>query len=221
MSKVTPGDETSLRADPALVDGWINARSIARGLPPPVVDHGGWRVETASPTEIRRYLFVRPSPTIGDLAGGISDPRIFLKLFGSPAEMRLLLPVRWRLQPTIFMMTCSAPLASAARLPQGYTLDLSADGRVTRVNILGEDGELAASGYAAESAGVFIYDRIVVQPDHQRRGLGRALMMALGSARRSAASAQVLVATADGQALYATLGWTIHAPYTTARLADA
>jgi GNAT superfamily N-acetyltransferase len=61
-----------------------------------------------------------------------------------------------------------------------------------------------------------VYDRIVTAPEHRRRGLGRALMHALGAARRSASSTQVLVATAEGMALYGTLGWELRSLFTTA-----
>jgi len=205
-----------MRADPSLVEGWISARSLCRGLPLPAADHGGWRVETGTEAEIRRYVFAASSPSLSDLAYEIFESRIFLKLCGSQAEMRELLPERWRIEPTIFMMTCGTLPQSSSALPPGYTLDLSTTGRVTEARILSPCGELAASGHAAESHGVFIYDRIVVEPDHRRRGLGKALMTALAAARRSSTSRPVLVATAAGEALYRTLGWTLHAPYTTA-----
>jgi GNAT superfamily N-acetyltransferase len=87
---------------------------------------------------------------------------------------------------------------------------------VTDACILTAEGELAASGHAAESHGVFIYDRIVVEPEHRRRGLGKALMAALSGRRQSLTAKPVLVATEAGRALYSTLGWALHAPYTTA-----
>jgi hypothetical protein len=32
--------------DPALLEAWLSARSIARGLPLPIPDQGGFRVDT-------------------------------------------------------------------------------------------------------------------------------------------------------------------------------
>lgn len=62
-----------------------------------------------------------------------------------------------------------------------------------------------------------IYDRIVTEPAHQRRGLGRAVMHALQAiARAHGRHANVLVASAQGRALYETLGWRLHAPWATA-----
>jgi predicted GNAT family acetyltransferase len=63
---------------------------------------------------------------------------------------------------------------------------------------------------------VFIYDRIVTDPLHRRRGLATALIGALGATRRSRASREILVATQDGRALYSALGWTLYSHYMTA-----
>ena len=78
--------------------------------------------------------------------------------------------------------------------------------------------ELAASGYAAEHDGVFIYDRIATQEAHQRRGLGRALMAALAGERRSPRSQEILTATPAGQSLYRQIGWRDYSPYSTAMI---
>lgn len=63
-----------------------------------------------------------------------------------------------------------------------------------------------------------MYDQIITEPAHQRLGLGRIVMSALGSARRSAQSRQVLVATAEGRALYLNLGWRDYSPFMSAAI---
>ncbi|MDB5708207.1 MAG: hypothetical protein JWL96_277 [Sphingomonas bacterium] len=94
--------------------------------------------------------------------------------------------------------------------------------QLTLTTILTSGGELAASGRVGLVGGVAIYDRIRVQDAHQRRGLGRALMAALGdAANRAGATRWLLVATPEGRALYETLGWTVHAPYTSAFIPPA
>lgn len=82
--------------------------------------------------------------------------------------------------------------------------------------ITAPDGVLAASGHAAEAAGVFIYDRIETAPEHRRRGLGGIVMNALNAHRKSTNAPELLVATEDGRRLYASLGWTVLSPYSTA-----
>jgi GNAT superfamily N-acetyltransferase len=60
-------------------------------------------------------------------------------------------------------------------------------------------------------------NQIETHEAHRRRGLGSLIMHAL---RENAASHGVhhgvLVATADGRALYTTLGWQLHSLFTTA-----
>jgi len=109
----------------------------------------------------------------------------------------------------------------AKPLPSGYRMELHRAGPVTRVCVIAPVGELAASGCAAETADVFIYDRIETAQDHRRKGLGVAVMIALGTARKSPASQQLLVATGDGRNLYANLGWTVLAPFATATIPES
>jgi GNAT superfamily N-acetyltransferase len=85
------------------------------------------------------------------------------------------------------------------------------------VAVHAEDGTLAASGHVALGERLATYDRIVTDPAHQRRGLGRAVMHALQAlARAHGRHAGVLVATPAGRALYESLGWRVHAPWATA-----
>jgi hypothetical protein len=90
-------------------------------------------------------------------------------------------------------------------LPIGYRMEFHQAGPVTRACIIAPDGDLAASGCAAETADVFIYDRIETAQEHRRKGLGVAVMNALGAARKSLVSPQLLVATGDGRNLVRTL----------------
>lgn len=63
-------------------------------------------------------------------------------------------------------------------------------------------GVLGISGATA------VYDQIVTEPRYGRRGLGSAIMGALGGvAALRGISDCLLVATAEGRALYQRLGW--------------
>jgi len=201
--------------DPALVAAWLAARSVARGLPPPVPDRGGWRVDTDSEKELRRWVFPGMADGLTELAREISSPRHFLKLCASGEDLRAAVPDRWRLQPASYVMTVGAAMADALTLPDGYRIESDSVGLTTHVRIYAPEGSLAASGHAAEAAGVFIYDRIETAAAHRRRGLGRALMTALGRARKSPSAPRILVATEDGRALYSSLGWSVRSPYST------
>ena len=116
-----------------------------------------------------------------------------------------------------------SPLRGEGEVAPVYHLTLEAiSSHLTLTTILTRDADLAASGRLGLVGDVAIYDRIRVQDAHQRRGLGRALMIALGEvANRAGAARWVLVATPEGRALYETLGWAVHAHYTTAFIPPA
>ncbi|MCP3735721.1 GNAT family N-acetyltransferase [Sphingomonas sp. RP10(2022)] len=201
--------------DPVLVQGWLAARSLSRGLPRPVADHGGWRVDTGGEAELRRYVFAQASPGLTQLLATVAEPRVFVKLCADAATFGALLPADWTITDANYMMVPDRVVAASCALPPGYDLASTSAGGVTHVTITDPAGDTAASGYAAQLDGIFVYDRIVVQEAHRRRGLGRALMAALGAAR-DPATREILTATAMGAALYGSLGWRVYAPYTTA-----
>lgn len=200
---------------PALLWDWLAGRSLARGLPPPVPDHGGMRVDTAAPDEVRRYVFAAPAPAIRALAASIRHPRIFIKLCAPGEALLALAPPGWRLQPGAWFMTQGGATQDAAPLPPGYRIDVSRDGPAFVASILSEDGTLAAGGHAARHGGAFVFDRIETHPAHRRRGLGTALMAALGALQATPGTTRVLVATEEGRALYEALGWTVASAYST------
>ncbi|MGH8081236.1 MAG: GNAT family N-acetyltransferase [Lysobacter sp.] len=208
------------RIDSKLVFAWQAAHSIARGSPPPVHDRGGFRVDTHSEKEVKRWVFPALCDGLRAIADEITAPRHYLKLCGSDEELRSALPARWEIQPANYFMIAAATPLDTKPLPDGYAMELHRGGAVTRASIIAPDGDLAASGCAAETADVFIYDRIETAQDHRRKGLGVAVMVALASARKSLASPQLLVATDDGRGLYANLGWTVLAPFAAATIPE-
>lgn len=207
---------TAFRIDPQLLLAWQAAHCVARGAPAPVHDRGGFRVDTHSEKETRRWVFPRLCDGLGEIAREIAAPRHYLKLCGTDEELRGALPARWEIQPANYLMTTAAANPDPKPLPTGYRIELHRTGPVTRANVVAPNGDLAATGCAAETADAFVYDRIETAPDHRRKGLGVAVMVALGSAKRSSASRPLLVATEDGRGLYANLGWTVLAPFAAA-----
>src|ERR1700761_1175196 len=206
--------------DPKLVFAWQAAHSIARSSPPPIHDRGGFRVDTHSEKEAKRWVFPQLCDGLRAIAHEITAPRHFLKLCGSDEELRSAMPARWEVQPANYFMMAAVATAVTKPLPNRYRLELHQTGPVTRACIIGPDGDLAATGCAAETADVFIYDRIETALDHRRKGLGIAVMVALGHARKSLVSPQLLVATEDGRNLYANLGWTVLAPLAAATIPE-
>lgn len=206
----------SSRMDPELVFAWQAAHSLARHAPVPVYDRGGFRVDTHSEKEVRRWVFPALCDGLYDVARSVSSPCHFLKLCGTNEELREALPARWEIQPASYFMQADAMVGSTDTLPDGYRLEVHRTGPVTQVHIVATNGDLAAKGSVAETTEAFVYDRIETAPDHRRKGLGIAVMNALGSARKSTAVPQLLVATEDGRSLYARLGWAVISPFATA-----
>jgi len=198
-----------------LLWGWSGARSISRGLPMPVLDRGGIRVDTDSPEERRRFLFAGPAPAIRALAHATDEPHVAIKLCGPAHQLLELVPPGWVLQPQAYLMIQPERHDGPAVVPAGYRIEVVERGAASSVQIVADDGTVAASGHAAEYGGVFIVDRIATAAAHRRLGLGTALMAALGATQRSPAARRVLTATEDGRALYTTLGWTVLSPYAT------
>lgn len=209
--------------DPLIVRTWVTGWAQARETPPPVEDFGGFRVDVGWPEQRARYVFPRCSEQLQMLADEIVDPWIFLKACAPPEAMQVMLPPRWVIQPLRFMMTCFEPMRGYdVALPAGYVLDLADTLTVPIARILAANGDVAAIGHVAVIGDFAIYDRIETHQDHRRRGLGRAVMNALEVlARARRATRGVLVATADGRALYETLGWQMCSPYSTAVIPGA
>jgi len=206
--------------DPKLVFSWQAAHSIVRGSPSPVLDRGGFRVDTDSEKEVKRWVFPQLCDGLRAIAHDITAPRHYLKLCGSDEELQNAIPARWQVQPPNYFMTAAAATFDTKPLPNGYRMEFHRAGPVTRACIIAPDGDLAASGCAAETADVFIYDRVETAQDHRRKGLGGAVMIALGTARKSPVSPQLLVATEEGRNLYENLGWTVLAPFAAATIPE-
>lgn len=183
----------------------------------PVPEYGGFRVDTNSDTEVARWVFPKMGPGLEGLARSINEPRYFLKLCGAAEELQAALPIGWEVHaPSYFMQASDGPIER--HLTEGYRIEAKRVGMVSEARIFCETGALAASGYAAETREVFIYDRIVTEPQHRRKGLGHAIMTTLHAAKLHISSPELLVATEDGRALYSTLGWETISPYSTASI---
>jgi GNAT superfamily N-acetyltransferase len=206
--------------DPAMLHAWLAARSVARGLPAPVADHGGYRVDTNSEAEVKRWVFPDICPGLAELAREIEEPRHALKMCGSVDAFRKALPRRWRIHDPAYFMIATGAEQPERPIAPGYVVRTEYEGAVVAVRVSLENGEQVASGYAAETERAFVYDRIVTAPDHRRKGVGNAVMAALRGAKRNPEAPELLVATADGRALYLTMGWRTLSPYFTASIPE-
>lgn len=205
-----------MSADPDLLALWTRGWALTRGVAAPVFDAGGWLIEVGQPDQLRRYVFAQAGEAVAARARAIGEPFVLLKVCDAAEAVRPLLPDRWAIQPPGFMMTLDRPMDGRGP-PNGYGPVFETVGAVTFCRIVDATGTEAAQGRAVRIQNRIVYDRIVVGPDHRRRGLGSAVMRALESVMTgNRASRGVLVATPEGRALYEFLGWLLHSPYTTA-----
>ncbi|KLE35706.1 GNAT family N-acetyltransferase [Aurantiacibacter luteus] len=197
-----------------LLARWVAARSVARGLPAPVADRGGWRVDTASEAELCRWVFPRVGEGLRELGREVVEPRRLIKLCGTVAELADALPDTWQVENTGAFMRFAGNHGAPA-LPKGYRLHVQTTGEIIFAAIHHGEDEVA-SGYGAGKDGAFVFDRIKVDPAHRRRGLASALIAALGA--RSGERHQLLVASIEGIPLYRHLGWDLLSHYATAQI---
>ena len=156
------------------------------------------------------------SENLQELALATTDPLVALKLCGPVASLRPVLSSRWDVRPGGHFMTLAGEAHAHRAVPPGYRAELAEQDGLVTARIFASSGELAASGYGASADGVFVYDRIVSQPPHRRRGLGSAIMTMLASANEEPKATQALVATDEGRVLYENMGWVVRSPWTTA-----
>lgn len=205
-----------MSADSELLATWVRGWALTRGAPAPVRDGEAWRVDVGQPDQIARYVYPDAGEAVRRQASAIDRPHVFLKVCAEADAVRPLLDARWAVQPPGFVMTLDGTMGPAETSPDGYRLEIG-PGPVVLARLLAPDGEAAAQGRAAVVDGRIIFDRIITEPGHQRRGLATGLMRTLEAIGRERGGREgVLVATEAGRALYERLGWRLHSPYTTA-----
>jgi GNAT superfamily N-acetyltransferase len=205
----------------ALVCLWVQGWAASRGLPPPIAHGNGWRVEVGLPRQSRRHVFPDISRALRALGESIVEPWSYLKACATVDELRAALPAHWHVEAQTHFMRFDGPPLPAPALPCRYRLDVAMQGQLAAARVLAADGTTAAAGHAAVVEDAAIFDRISTDGAHRRRGLGRAVMCALDAASRTLGARRgLLAATADGHALYRTLGWCVQSPYASAVIVE-
>ncbi|MFI7176655.1 GNAT family N-acetyltransferase [Streptomyces spororaveus] len=192
---------------------WVEGWAVCRGMPAPVDVPWGLRIGAGAPSRaVRHVLLDTDAATARDLIGTITEPATCVKAFLPAGEMDPWFSSAWEPTEPCFLMAVDLR-PSRVHVPDGYTVTVEAAGGVIHVRVLSADGDLAACGRTGLTGTACVFDQIVTEPAHRRRGLGTVVMGALtGAAAGSGASAGILGATVQGRALYEALGWKVLAP---------
>ncbi|MFF2350985.1 GNAT family N-acetyltransferase [Kitasatospora sp. NPDC058115] len=196
-----------------LVRAWIGGWIVSRGAADPVDEPWGWSIDVGQPHQVARHVLPEPAEAdVRTLVAATTAPGTWLKLFADDDTVRPWLGPGWRYDVPGYLMTL--PLAAGRpAAPAGYTLTSWERGGVVRALVRTVDGHFAARGQLAVTGAVAVADQIETDPAHRRRGLGSVVMRALQDAgHRAGAETGLLVATPEGRALYAALGWSVRAP---------
>ncbi|MFI9766742.1 GNAT family N-acetyltransferase [Streptomyces sp. NPDC052415] len=203
--------------DAELVRAWVEGWVVSRGVAPPVAEPWGLTVDVGLAGHVTRHVLTDADEAlVGKLTETATAPGTWLKVFLPRQTVALWVAPGWRFGDDGFLM--SARLRPAAtEVPAGYrTRAWTRDG-VTRVLVLTRDGAFAARGQVAVPGPgrTAVVDQVETSAAHRRRGLGSLVMRTLGNAAVAAGSSgAVLAATAEGRALYASLGWHTRGPLT-------
>ncbi|MFJ6938776.1 GNAT family N-acetyltransferase [Streptomyces sp. NPDC101132] len=194
---------------------WVEGWAVSRRTPKPVDRPWGLSIRVGQPAQpVRHVLLDTDAETARGLVDSVTEPATWIKAFLAPDVMRPWFPPAWEPTDPGFLMAADLRPA-AAHAPDGYTATTETADGVTRVRVLAADGTLAASGRIGLTAGACVFDQIVTERAHRRRGLGTLVMGTLtNAAAEHGATTATLGATVQDRALYETLGWRTLAPLT-------
>lgn len=197
----------------ALVDrwvtGWCDSRQMVRRR-----DGESWLVEVAAETRSQERITSAPSlPELRRLVAATTAPDVWLTLVGElDAQIRDAVA---GLDPVTSGECMMITRIQPGIVPTQVVIEQAGQLAHARIEV---DGELAAHGQAAVSAGDAVFDRIETTPTFRRRGLGRLIMTGLAAwAAEQHATTGLLLASASGRKLYDSLGWSTVAPIVTLR----
>jgi hypothetical protein len=195
-----------------LVDRWLEGFAVSRGATltrrTDFVD-----VDLGPDSRSRRRELVMVEPSVSVLQAALAEVArtddLWATVIGERPQVRHAgVPVQ---DDDEALMTAVLPRDSL--VPDGVELEVDGQRAFARVCV---DGEHAAEGQVGLAGDHAVFDRIRTHEGFKRRGLGSRVMQALTAwSVEQRAATGVLAASAEGQLLYARLGWTRRAPLTT------
>lgn len=195
------------------VKSWLKGWCLSREVPFPVQYKSGFHVFVGDEKQKERYVFPDLTEDFFQLVQSIDEPWVYLKVSTPPDQFIKNIPEKWQLQAQGYLMTCFHPMIfPEISLADGYHLEFSEYNTTFVVRIVAENGEQASIGRVSLIDDVAVYDRIITEVNHQRKGLASFLLKELEKIALSKGfSNNLLVATEEGKLLYENLGWKVYA----------
>jgi GNAT superfamily N-acetyltransferase len=199
-----------------IIENWLKAWSVSRELPLPVKFKSGLKVDVGFEKQKTRYVFTDLNNDFIQLSKDINEPWVFLKVCSPPSEVKLHISKKWIIQPQGYMMSCFHPMTIPdICLHNDYKLEISNYNSSFVIRIVTQTGKVASTGRLILVDELAVYDRILTDDNHKRKGLARFLMKELEKiALSKGISKNFLVATEEGKSLYESLGWKLYCLYT-------
>jgi GNAT superfamily N-acetyltransferase len=167
-------------------------------------------LEVAKPQQLGRYILTEFRPTaLLSLINRIDESAVYIKFPGSVEQALPILPSGWSIRDDAYLMRCRlSSQAAGYEIPDGYDCRVENNAGAASLILATHSGDRVGFGCYAMVEDFAVLDQISVEPAHQRRGLGRAIVSRLmQSAAGRSASHGVLVATEEGRRLYSAMGW--------------
>lgn len=204
-----------------LVMAWGRGWTITRNTPAPVVIPGGFRVDVGLPGHRVRYvLHTYDASRLIELGNELTAPGTWLKIAGDRRSLRDALPAAWTMDVPGNLMT-TVITRTRVELPAGYIAHTIVDGEAVIATVLDSNGEQASSALLGCSGEFAVFDMVVTEPEHRRRGLGSVVMGLLTNhAADAGMSTGILLSNEAGRALYQVLGWSVNSEVSGAFIAD-
>lgn len=191
---------------------WAFGYCAARGYAHPVavtLPAALW-FDVGKPDQTGRFILGNASSEAAAAAfAAVDAPHIYVDIAAPRDAILPHVPPHWQPRDPMWLMATGTDMPAARPTPD---FEIEVDESADRFEATARDsaGTLAARGVLGIHGTTAVYDQIVTEAQFGRRGLGSAIMAELGGrAARRGVTESLLVATADGKALYERLGWTL------------
>ena len=191
---------------------WAFGYCAARGYAQPVAatfPSALW-FDAGKPDQTGRFILGNASGKAAAAAfAAVDAPHIYVDIAAPRDAILPHVPPHWQPRDPMWLMAAGTEIPAERPTPD-FMIEVDEGAHRLEAVARHTDGSIAARGVLGIHGATAVYDQIVTEPQFARRGLGSAIMAELGrlAARRGIAES-LLVATADGKALYERLGWTL------------